>query len=83
MTIDEFRKSDTDKVWVDMPNEIRRMPDVHMNGPVTASAPASASASEELVLKRPKPLKREQSLLEKSLCLTRKCPSGSSSVAQK
>lgn len=82
MTIEEFRKSDTDKVWVDMPNEIRRMPEVHLSTGPTQST-SSPSTSEELVLKRPKPLKREQSLLEKSLCLTRKCQSGSSTAAQK
>lgn len=68
LSIDEFRRLDSDKVRVTMPNEIRRMPEI--------SAPVATSDPEELVLKRPKPLKREQSLLEKSLCLTRKCQSG-------
>lgn len=75
LTIEEFRKLDSSTVNVCMPNEIRRMPEI--------SVPIQKQESDELVLKRPKPLKREQSLLEKSLCLTRKCQSGSSKVAQK
>lgn len=78
LTIDEFRRLDCDSVRVNMPNEIRRMPEITVH-----QASSSSSCAEELVLKRPKPLKREQSFLEKSLGLTRKCQSGNLKTAQK
>lgn len=74
LSIDEFRNSDCEQVRVNMPNEIRRMPEIIVQ---------QKTPSEELVLRRPKPLKREQSFLEKSLGLTRKCQSGNSKTAQK
>jgi hypothetical protein len=72
LDIHEFR-SGAD-VQVRLPNEIRQPPEITVK-PVEQHG--------ELVLKRPKPLKREQSLLEKSLGLRNKCQSGDLRKGQK
>jgi|694.fasta_scaffold00501_69 hypothetical protein len=74
LTIEDFRSGSLE-VTSRLPNEIRQPPEITIK--------KVSQAPEELVLKRPKPLKREQSLLEKSLGLRSKCQSGSSLVAQK
>lgn len=75
LSIEEFR-SGSHEVTCRMPNEIRQPPEIIVKK-------VASSSSDELVLKRPKPLKREQSLLEKTLGLRNKCQSGSSRVVQK
>lgn len=78
LSIEEFRRLDSSQVIVSMPNDVRRMPEI-----IAPPPQQQQQLSEELVLKRPKPLKKEQSLLEKSLGLTRKCQSGNSKVVQR
>lgn len=73
MDIDQFR-SGAD-VHVRLPNEIRQPPEIIVKQVDTCVG--------ELVLKRPKPLKREQSLLEKSLGLRSKCQSGTLPTGQR
>jgi hypothetical protein len=70
MNIVEFRSGAT--VNTRLPNEIRQPPEI------TVKRPDSTTGTGEIVLKRPKPLKREQSLLEKTLGLRTKCQSGGS-----
>jgi hypothetical protein len=67
MNIVEFRSGAG--VHVRLPNEIRQPPEITMR-------PPEASAPGDIVLKRHKPLKREQSLLEKTLGLRNKCQNG-------
>lgn len=72
MGIDEFRHSNT-PVTVRLPNEIRQHHEVLWTSSASAPAAAASSSSSapgELVLRRPKPLKRELSTLEKSLGIT-------------
>ena len=63
--IEQFRTI-RDTVRVRLPNEIRQYPEI------TVPVQQTQTSSGELVLKRPKPLKREQSALEKSLGITRR-----------
>lgn len=68
LTIEKFRTC-KDPIRVRLPNEIRQYPEITL--PSTVSTPPSSGGG-DLVLKRQKPLKREQSALEKSLGITRK-----------
>ena len=70
LSIEEFRSGRSD-IRIRLPNEIRQPPEITVR-------PVEPVSSGELVLKRPKPLKREQSLLEKSLGIRNKCQSGAS-----
>jgi hypothetical protein len=70
MDIDQFRAG-KDPPMIHMPNEMFMVCLSSQAAPVTVQT-TSSSASEPLKLKREKPLKREESLLEKSLGITRR-----------
>jgi hypothetical protein len=70
LTIEEFR-SGFSNVQIFMPYETHRVPIIIASNAVPARRPGDEE-SNEVVLKRPKPLARAKSTLETSLGITRK-----------